>query len=263
MTADLPVRAAGGQSGAVPMTAFRSEALAGPAAVPGDKSISHRAVILGGVASGETRIRGLLEGDDVLASVEAARALGASVTRQDGQWLVRGTGNGALLEPGHALDFGNSGTGCRLFMGLAGSYDFTATFVGDASLSKRPMGRVLDPLRLMGTQVLAEAAGGRLPVTLRGPRVANPIEYRLPVPSAQVKSAVLLAGLGGVLVQRVLQRAGRSVLGRLRHRRRTDRARFRHHPGQRADEPDADRPDPDPARDGRRHRRRESSPIRR
>lgn len=205
MTADLPVRAAGGPSGAVPMTAYRSGALAGSAPVPGDKSISHRAVIFGGVASGETRIRGLLEGEDVLASVEAVRALGASVARQNGQWLVRGTGNGALLEPGHRLDFGNSGTGCRLFMGLVGSYDFTSTFVGDASLSKRPMGRVLDPLRLMGTQVLAEAAGGRLPVTLRGPRVANPIEYRLPVPSAQVKSAVLLAGLNAPGVTTVVE----------------------------------------------------------
>lgn len=178
-----------------PMSAHAAGPLAGTAAVPGDKSISHRAVILGAVAQGETEISGLLEGEDVLASIAAARALGASIGNSGPIWRIRGTGNGALLAPDAPLDFGNSGTGCRLFMGLLGAYDFASTFTGDASLSKRPMNRVLDPLRTMGCQVLQAGEGGTLPVTLRGAPVANPVEYRLPVASAQVKSAVLLAGL--------------------------------------------------------------------
>lgn len=178
-----------------PLAARRSSPLRGAARVPGDKSISHRALIFGGLAAGTTRIAGLLEGEDVLNSARAMQALGARIDRLGGDWIVAGTGNGALLAPQAPLDFGNSGTGCRLFMGLLGAYDFASTFVGDPSLSRRPMGRVLDPLRLMGCQVLEQQPGGRLPVTIRGAGVANPVEYRVPMPSAQVKSAILLAGL--------------------------------------------------------------------
>jgi 3-phosphoshikimate 1-carboxyvinyltransferase len=188
-----------------PLTARRSPALGGSVAIPGDKSISHRSVLFGGVASGETRIEGLLEGEDVINSIKAVEALGARAHKQAGTWIVNGTGNGALLEPRQALDFGNSGTGCRLFMGLLGVYDFPTTFIGDPSLSKRPMGRVLDPLKLMGCQVLSEAAGGRLPVTIRGAREANPVTYTVPVPSAQVKSAILLAGLNAPGVTTVIE----------------------------------------------------------
>ncbi len=188
-----------------PAISRRSGGLAGTARIPGDKSISHRALILGGLASGTTRITGLLEGEDVLNSAKAIAALGAVAGKEGHEWIVRGVGNGALLAPLQRLDFGNSGTGCRLFMGLLGAYDFASTFIGDASLSTRPMGRVLDPLRLMGCQVLNERGGGRLPVTLRGARFANPVEYRVPVPSAQVKSAVLLAALNTTGVTTVIE----------------------------------------------------------
>ena len=178
-----------------PATARRSGPLAGRVKVPGDKSISHRSLMFGGLASGETRVTGLLEGEDVLRTADAMRAMGAHITRTDGEWVIRGTGNGALLEPEAPLDFGNAGTGSRLTMGLVGTYDMKTTFLGDASLSKRPMGRVLDPLRLMGVQVVEAQPGDRLPITLHGPRTAIPISYRVPMASAQVKSAVLLAGL--------------------------------------------------------------------
>ncbi len=178
-----------------PATARRSSALSGTARVPGDKSISHRSFMFGGLASGETRITGLLEGEDVMRTGDAMKAMGAHITKTGGEWVIRGTGNGALLEPQAALDFGNAGTGSRLTMGLVGTYDMETTFVGDASLSKRPMARVLDPLREMGTQVLKATSGDRMPLTLRGPKVAAPISYRVPMASAQVKSAVLLAGL--------------------------------------------------------------------
>ncbi len=177
------------------MLSRKSHALSGTARIPGDKSISHRSLLFGGLAAGETRIRGLLEGEDVLNSAKAARALGARVEKSGEEWVVRGTGNGLLLAPDGPIDFGNSGTGCRLFMGLVGTYDFPVTFLGDPSLSKRPMGRIIDPLKLFGTQVLDQAEGCRLPITIRGPRFAAPAEYRVPMPSAQVKSAVLLAGL--------------------------------------------------------------------
>ncbi|ORE96852.1 3-phosphoshikimate 1-carboxyvinyltransferase [Aurantimonas sp. 22II-16-19i] len=177
-----------------PLAARREGALAGRARVPGDKSISHRAFLFGGLAAGTTRIRGLLEGEDVLATGRAMAAMGARMRKDGDVWIVGGVGNGALLEPPGVLDFGNAGTGARLTMGLVGPYDFGATFVGDASLSRRPMGRVLDPLRLMGVQVVART-GDRLPLSIRGPRVAAPIVYRVPMASAQVKSAVLLAGL--------------------------------------------------------------------
>ncbi len=188
-----------------PMTAALSGPLVGEVAIPGDKSISHRSVLFGGIASGQTRVTGLLEGEDVLNSAKAVEALGAKVRKEGEVWVIDGTGNGALLEPQAPIDFGNSGTGCRLFMGLLGAYDFPSTFVGDPSLSRRPMGRVLDPLKLMGCQVLAEQPGGRLPVTIRGAREANPIVYTVPVPSAQVKSAVLLAGLNAPGITTVIE----------------------------------------------------------
>ena len=163
--------------------------------MPGDKSISHRSIMLGALAVGETRVTGLLEGEDVLSTAAAMRAMGATITRDDnGMWHVHGVGVGGLLQPQQALDMGNSGTSTRLLMGLVASHPITATFIGDASLSKRPMGRVIDPLSMMGAEFTA-SAGGRLPLTLRGFAPAIPIEYRLPVASAQVKSAILLAGL--------------------------------------------------------------------
>ncbi|WP_378946195.1 3-phosphoshikimate 1-carboxyvinyltransferase [Mesorhizobium sp. ANAO-SY3R2] len=178
-----------------PAVARKSPALSGTARVPGDKSISHRSFMFGGLASGETRITGLLEGEDVMRTGEAMKAMGAHIEKRDGEWIIKGTGNGALLQAAAPLDFGNAGTGSRLTMGLVGTYDMETTFIGDASLSGRPMGRVLDPLRQMGVQVIDAAPGDRMPLTLRGPRQAAPITYRVPMPSAQVKSAVLLAGL--------------------------------------------------------------------
>ena len=187
-----------------PAAAHRSGSLTGTIRIPGDKSISHRSFMFGGLASGRTRITGLLEGDDVLATGRAMQAMGAAVRRQDDAWIIDGVGNGCLLEPQGPLDFGNAGTGVRLTMGLVGTYAFPATFIGDASLSRRPMGRVLDPLRLMGVQVDAEE-GDRLPVTLRGPHIASPITYRVPMASAQVKSAVLLAGLNAPGITTVVE----------------------------------------------------------
>jgi len=169
--------------------------LRGRIRVPGDKSISHRSIMLGALALGETRISGLLEGEDVLSTAGAMRAMGATVTRTgEGEWLVHGVGVGGLLQPEAALDMGNSGTSTRLLMGVVASHAITASFVGDASLSKRPMGRVIEPLSLMGAEFTA-SPGGRLPLMMRGAAPAVPIEYRLPVASAQVKSAILLAAL--------------------------------------------------------------------
>jgi len=187
-----------------PATARRAQALTGTVRVPGDKSISHRSLMFGGLASGVTRITGLLEGEDVLRTGEAMKAFGAKIERNGDEWIVYGVGNGCLLEPEAPLDFGNAGTGSRLTMGLAGVYDMDTTFIGDASLSKRPMGRVLDPLRLMGVQVKS-APGDRMPLTLRGPKTAAPIVYRVPMASAQVKSAVLLAGLNTPGVTTVIE----------------------------------------------------------
>ena len=181
----------------LPLTARRSPGLKGKARVPGDKSISHRALILGALAVGETRIEGLLEGEDVLNTGKAMEALGARIERNgDGSWSLRGVGIGGFAQPGDPLDFGNSGTGCRLVMGAVASCSITATFEGDASLRKRPMRRVLEPLERMGARMLSAADGGRLPVTLRGARDPIPIIYEPPAASAQLKSAVLLAGLG-------------------------------------------------------------------
>ncbi len=177
-----------------PAKALKSENLSGTVRIPGDKSISHRSFMFGGLASGTTRITGLLEGEDVINTGKAMSAMGANISKDGDVWVIAGTGNGALLAPQAPLDFGNAGTGCRLTMGLVGVYDFASTFVGDASLSSRPMARVLNPLREMGVQVTS-AAGDRLPVTLHGPRTPAPITYRVPMASAQVKSAVLLAGL--------------------------------------------------------------------
>ena len=179
--------------------------LKGGIRVPGDKSISHRSIMLGALAVGETRVTGLLEGEDVLSTAAAMRAMGATIERDaDGMWHVHGVGVGGLLQPQQALDMGNSGTSTRLLMGLVASHPITATFVGDASLSKRPMGRVIDPLSTMGAEFTA-SPGGRLPLTLRGLSPAVPIEYRLPVASAQVKSAILLAGLNTPGVTTVIE----------------------------------------------------------
>ncbi|MFN3457231.1 MAG: 3-phosphoshikimate 1-carboxyvinyltransferase [Novosphingobium sp.] len=179
--------------------------LKGRIRVPGDKSISHRSIMLGALAVGETRVTGLLEGEDVLSTAAAMRAMGATIERDaDGMWHVHGVGIGGLLQPQAALDMGNSGTSTRLLMGLVASHPITATFVGDASLSKRPMGRVIDPLSTMGAEFTA-SPGGRLPLTLRGISPAVPIEYRLPVASAQVKSAILLAGLNTPGVTTVIE----------------------------------------------------------
>jgi 3-phosphoshikimate 1-carboxyvinyltransferase len=179
--------------------------LRGRIRVPGDKSISHRALMLSSLAVGESRVTGLLEGEDVLATAAAMRAMGAQIERRDnGEWVIHGVGVGSLLQPQTALDMGNSGTSTRLLMGLVASHPITATFIGDASLSKRPMGRVIDPLSQIGADFTA-APGGRLPLTLRGIAPAVPIEYRLPVASAQVKSAVLLAGLNTPGVTTVIE----------------------------------------------------------
>ncbi len=180
----------------VPVSARAAGPLTGRVRVPGDKSISHRAMIFGLLAIGETRVSGLLEGEDVLRTADAARALGAHVHHDGpGLWRVRGVGVGGLREPAGLLDFGNAGTGSRLMMGVCGAHPITTTFDGDASLRKRPMRRILDPLELMGTVIVSQEQGGRVPLTLRGPREAVPIVYRTPVASAQIKSAVLLAGL--------------------------------------------------------------------
>lgn len=179
--------------------------LRGTIRVPGDKSISHRSLMFAGLAVGRSRITGLLEGEDVLATAAAMRAFGAQIARAaDGTWTVNGVGVGSLLEPKQALDMGNSGTSTRLLMGLVASHAITATFTGDASLSGRPMKRAIDPLSLMGASIEA-SSGGTLPLMLRGASPAVPITYRLPVASAQVKSAVLLAGLNTPGITRVIE----------------------------------------------------------
>lgn len=179
-------------------------ALTGTVRVPGDKSISHRALMFAALAVGESTIDGLLEGEDVLATAAALRAMGATIERRGERWHVWGVGVGGLLHPETALDMGNSGTSARLLMGLVASHPITATFVGDASLSRRPMGRVIAPLSLMGADFTA-APGDRLPLTMRGLCPAIPIEYRLPMASAQVKSAILLAGLNTPGITRVIE----------------------------------------------------------
>ncbi len=178
-----------------PMMSSPSGPLSGVADVPGDKSISHRSLILGAMAVGETRITGLLEGEDVLDTARAMRAFDAEVTDHGGgAWSVHGVGVGGFAEPGQVIDCGNSGTGVRLIMGAMATSPITATFTGDASLNKRPMARVTDPLALFGAQAVGRS-GGRLPMTIVGAADPLPVRYAVPVPSAQVKSAVLLAGL--------------------------------------------------------------------
>ena len=180
--------------------------LSGKARVPGDKSISHRALILGALAVGETRISGLLEGEDVLNTAKSMRALGAKVERSgDFAWKVNGTGVAGFAQPHGPLDFGNSGTGCRLVMGAVAGCPITAVFDGDASLRSRPMRRILDPLELMGAKTGEAREGGRLPLTLHGARDPVPITYKTPVASAQIKSAVLLAGLAAPGVTTVIE----------------------------------------------------------
>lgn len=180
----------------MPLTARRSAALTGRVRVPGDKSISQRALIVGALTVGETRITGLLEGEDVINTGKAMRALGATVERTgEGAWIVHGVGVAGFAQPAAALYFGNSGTGCRLVMGAVAGCPIEAVFDGDASLRTRPMRRILDPLEKMGARTKDGAEGGRLPVTVVGARDPMPIEFEAPVPSAQLKSAVLLAGL--------------------------------------------------------------------
>jgi 3-phosphoshikimate 1-carboxyvinyltransferase len=184
-----------GHGNPVPMTSHPSGPLTGTADVPGDKSISHRSLILGAMAVGETRITGLLEGQDVLDTAKAMKAFGADVDRLgDGEWRVHGVGVGGFAEPDNVIDCGNSGTGVRLIMGSMATCPISVTFTGDASLNKRPMARVTDPLALFGCQSVGRS-GGRLPMTLVGAADPVPVRYTVPVPSAQVKSAVLLAGL--------------------------------------------------------------------
>ena len=184
-----------GHGDPIPMTARKSGPLKGVAEVPGDKSISHRALILGALAVGETKVTGLLEGQDVLDTAKAMRAFGAEVTRLgEGEWSVHGVGVGGFAEPANVIDCGNSGTGVRLIMGSMATSPITATFTGDASLNKRPMGRVTDPLALFGARSYGRS-GGRLPMTIVGATDPVPVNYTVPMPSAQVKSAVLLAGL--------------------------------------------------------------------
>ncbi|MCC7251706.1 3-phosphoshikimate 1-carboxyvinyltransferase [Hyphomicrobium sp.] len=187
-----------------PLAALSSRSLKGRLRVPGDKSISHRALMLGALAAGRTRIRGLLEAEDVVNTARAVTALGAPARKDGDVWEVLGRGVGGLAQPDGPIDFGNSGTGTRLMMGVIAPHDITVSMVGDASLSKRPMGRVLGPLKQMGLEV--EGDRDRLPLTIRGTSRLVPITYALPVPSAQLKSAILLAGLGAAGETTVIER---------------------------------------------------------
>ena len=179
----------------IPMTSHKCTGLSGVVEVPGDKSISHRSLIFGAMALGKTEISGLLEGQDVLDTAKAMEAFGASVTNHgDGNWTVHGVGVGGFSEPDGVIDCGNSGTGVRLIMGAMATHNMTATFTGDASLNKRPMARVTDPIALFGAEAYGRK-GGRLPMTIVGAKHPVPVRYTVPMPSAQVKSAVMLAGL--------------------------------------------------------------------
>ena len=189
-----------------PMISVAAPPLSGRAKVPGDKSISHRALMFGALAVGKSTVEGLLEGEDVLRTAEAMRRLGAEVTRQpDGVWVLHGRGVGGLAEPDDVLDMGNAGTGARLLMGLVATHPFTTIFTGDASLRSRPMKRVSEPLSRMGAGFVGRS-GGRLPMAVIGTSAPIPISYELPVPSAQVKSAVLLAGLNTPGATTVIER---------------------------------------------------------
>lgn len=177
-----------------PLAAHRSKSLTGFVRVPGDKSISHRALMFGALATGRTRIEGLLEGEDILRTAQALQAMGCPITKAGSTWEVLGRGVGGLAEPSGEVDFGNAGTGVRLMMGVIAGHDMKVRLTGDASLSRRPMGRILKPLRQMGLEVI-DGAAEKLPLTIRGTTDLIPIEYQLPVASAQIKSAVLIAGL--------------------------------------------------------------------
>lgn len=187
------------------LTSSQASPLKGTPIIPGDKSISHRALMFGGLAIGETVIHGLLEGEDVIRTAEAMRAMGADITKDENNiWRCHGVGIGGLREPDQVLDMGNSGTSTRLLMGLVGGHNITAQFTGDASLTKRPMNRVIKPLEMMGTKITARE-GGLLPLSISGPQDVLQIEYKLPVASAQVKSAVMLAGLSAAGTTTVIE----------------------------------------------------------
>ena len=186
-------------------SSYKVKSLKGTAEIPGDKSISHRSLMFGGLAIGETIIHGLLEGEDCIHTADAMRAMGADIQNKDGVWHCHGVGIGGLQEPKTTLEMGNSGTSTRLLMGLVGGHNITATFSGDASLNKRPMGRVMKPLESMGVKVAARE-GGRLPLTLQGLEDTLNIEYELPVASAQVKSCVMLAGLSALGTTSVIEK---------------------------------------------------------
>jgi 3-phosphoshikimate 1-carboxyvinyltransferase len=189
----------------IPAVSAPAGALSGTAQVPGDKSISHRALMLGALAVGRSRITGLLEGEDVLATAAAMRTMGAQVERAaDGSWTVDGVGVGGLAEPADVIDMGNAGTGVRLLMGLIATHPITALFTGDASLRRRPMNRVIAPLSQFGATFMGRA-GGRLPLAITGNPTPSPVTYTVPVASAQVKSAVLLAGLNTPGVTTVIE----------------------------------------------------------
>jgi 3-phosphoshikimate 1-carboxyvinyltransferase len=178
-----------------PMVSRRVEKLSGDITVPGDKSISHRALMIGALAVGETTVTGLLEGEDVIRTAQAMRDLGAEVARDaDGTWRIHGRGIGGLSEPLGVIDMGNSGTASRLLIGLVSTHPFTSFFTGDRSLVRRPMGRIITPLKRMGAAFVSHS-GDRLPLAVNGTDQPVPIVYELPVPSAQVKSSIILAGL--------------------------------------------------------------------
>lgn len=208
-----------GERGSHALISSAAGSLEGSCAVPGDKSISHRALMLGALAVGESRVRGLLESADVAATAAALRALGAVIERAgDGSWVVHGVGVGGLAEPDGVLDLGNSGTAVRLLAGICASHGFTTFMTGDRSLRRRPMGRIIEPLERMGASFEARS-GGRLPLAVIGAAQPMPIEYRLPVASAQVKSAVLLAGLNAPGETRVVEPApSRDHTERMLHR---------------------------------------------
>ena len=186
-------------------SSYKARALKGMPIIPGDKSISHRALMLGGIAIGETIIHGLLEGEDCIHTADAMRAMGADIQNKGGVWHCHGVGIGGLQEPETIIEMGNSGTSTRLLMGLVGGHNIAVTFNGDASLSKRPMGRVIKPLEMMGAKIMSRE-DGRLPLTITGPQDTLNIEYELPVASAQVKSCVMLAGLSALGTTSVIER---------------------------------------------------------
>ena len=179
----------------IPMSSTRVTSLRGQANIPGDKSISHRSLILGALSIGKTRIHGLLEGQDVIDTAKAMNSFGALVKKhKNGEWTVDGFGVGGFSEPEKVIDCGNSGTGVRLIMGAMSTSDVTATFTGDASLNKRPMARITEPLNLFGAKTFSRR-DGKLPITVVGSEAPIPITYQTPVASAQIKSAILFAGL--------------------------------------------------------------------